>query len=120
MLSAEDSTVELIRALSKARLPFDDEKRLQARMLEVIVCAGIPVEREARVAGGVIDFLFPFGVGIEVKISGSASAIRRQLERYSKDERIHTLILATSKSIHLPDEIGGTRVIVLDLGRAWL
>jgi hypothetical protein len=50
-----------------------------------------------------IDLLAEFSearIGIEVKIDGSAQAVRRQLERYAKTGRVDELILFTTKASH--------------------
>lgn len=119
-MTSEPQVAHLLRLLSHTRLPVSDEKALQAAIADVLTDVAIPFEREASVAGGVIDFLFPFGTGLEVKIGGSARDVLRQLEGYAEDERISNLILATSAPMAMPETIGGKRCTIVNLGRAWL
>ena len=68
-------------------------------------------------------------IGIEVKIKGGAAAIGRQIKGYAAEDglghrgamlRIDGIVLATSRPMAMPAEIGGKPVAVVDLGRAWL
>jgi len=61
-----------------------------------------------------IDFLLGNGVGIEVKIKGTAAAAEAQLRRYAKSEQVKALILVTSRSqvAVQPSSIDGKRVAV--------
>lgn len=125
---------KVLAALNGKRFPFEDEKQTQAAIAAALAAAGLHAEREVPVAGGVIDFVVTFyepsppplrsmcflHVGIEVKIKGGAAAIRRQLAGYAADDRLDAIVLATSRAMSLPAEIGGKPVAVLDLGRAWL
>jgi hypothetical protein len=123
----------IVAVLSRARLPLEDEKQLQAAVAAELERAGIYARREWRVHGGLIDFavtlpqvasgelltLLPF-VGIEVKIAGSKRDVYRQLVGYCGDGRLRELIVATSKPLSLPREISRTPITVVNLGRAWL
>lgn len=102
------------------RLPLESEKETQSRLAELFRAHGIPFEREVRIEGGVIDFLLGDGTGVEVKLTGAAKAIWRQLQAYSTEPRIERLVLLTAKPMTLPPEIGGKRARVVNLGRAWL
>lgn len=68
-----------------------------------------------------IDFLVELDeaitVGVEVKIAGSLAAVRRQLERYAADDRIHQLLLITTKAQHhhISPTIGGKPVVLCSL-----
>jgi len=110
----------LLSVIGRMRLPLDNEKRLQADMAAHFEREGIAYEREVAIVGGIIDFRFPFGAGIEVKIGGRARAIYDQLEGYSAEPSISHLILATNKAMALPPRIGGKWCTVVNLGSAWL
>eukprot|EP01037_Dinobryon_pediforme_P011468 gene11468-11562_t len=70
--------------LKNARFILTDEKKLQAQIMERLE-GYMDIEREYRLSPkDVIDF-FGNGIGIEVKIKGSAKEIYRQLERYLFD-----------------------------------
>lgn len=138
--SMHDRIVALLRA---ARLPLDEEKRLQADIAQLLARERIVYIRERPLGMGgqplgIIDFVVdapgvssaPEGamvraIGIEVKIAGSRPAeIVRQIERYARSPTVGSLILATSRT---PAGWGaearaqnGKRVTVVDLARAWL
>jgi hypothetical protein len=79
-----------------ARFSFGDEDQLQAGIADALINAGYAVAREVRLnARDRIDLLVHGGIGIEVKIAGPASAVRRQLARYAEHESIQELILVT-------------------------
>lgn len=121
-------------ALTGLRLPLEDEKQTQAGIAAALAEAGLHAEREVPVAGGVIDFVVTFSessppplrsmrfrhVGIEVKIKGGAAAIARQIKGYAAEAALDGIVLATSRPMAMPAEIGGKPVAVVDLGRAWL
>jgi len=115
-----DACRDVLGALSRMRLLLDNEKRLQVDMASHFERAGFAFEREVPIAGGIIDFRFPCGVGIEVKIGGRARAIYDQLEGYSVEPSISHLILATNKAMALPPRIGDKWCTVVNLGGAWL
>jgi len=102
------------------RLPLESEKETQACLADLLAREGIPFEREARIAGGVIDFLLADGTGVEVKLAGAAKAIYRQMQGYSAEPRVERLVLLTTKAMALPPLIGGKRARVVNLGTAWL
>lgn len=113
----------IVKSLSSARLPMEDEKALQSAIAVRLGSARIVHEREVRVTGGVIDFLIPSaGIGIEVKIKGTAADVLRQLRGYADDERIRRLVLVTSKPFAMPDAIGRRQIgiDVVNLSRGWL
>jgi hypothetical protein len=66
---------------------------------------GFVVERECVLsAGSRIDFLIRNScqsVGLEVKVKGALASVQRQLERYARDPRVESLILATTRATHL-------------------
>jgi hypothetical protein len=128
------TATRIVECLSRARLPLEDEKALQAAMLDELQRANINAQSEWGIeGGGAIDFAvtipqyasdermprLPF-VGIEVKIAGGKRDIHRQLLKYSGDQRLQELIVATSRPLSLPHLIGGKPAIIVDLGRAWL
>lgn len=118
---------QIVDILSRARLSTETEKRLQADMALRFDDAFLDFEREVPVAGGIIDFLIrvsavgePNAIGIEVKISGAANDVFRQIDRYAADPRIASFVLVTAKPLAIPPLIGGKPVVRVQLGRAWL
>lgn len=121
-------------ALAGRRFPLEDEKQTQAAIAAAFAEAGLTAEREVPVTGGVIDFVVTLSepspaplrsmrfrhIGIEVKIKGGTAAIGRQLKGYAAEDGLDGIVLATSRPMAMPAEIGGKPVAVIDLGRAWL
>lgn len=114
---------KVLSALSGVRIPLTDEKATQVEISRILSAAGIDHEREARLPGaGIIDFLFPCGLGMEVKLlkAVSARAIYRQLDQYLEHEQVTAIILASNRAMHLPEMVRGKPCHFLSLGRAWL
>lgn len=114
------SASDVIAALSRARLPVDDEKALQLAVSDVLTGAGMEHTREVKVTGGIIDFIVAPDIGIELKIKGSKRQIYRQVERYCADERLSHIVVASSLPLALPASIVGKPITLITLGRAWL
>lgn len=113
---------ETISVLSKARLPLQNEKILQAEIAKIIP-EFIPERRLAGCLGtlGIIDFYhLRNSIGVEVKIKGGRKAIYRQCEQYCRSYEISSLILVTNRAMGLPPEIHGKPCYVVNLGKAWL
>lgn len=95
-------TLAIITALQSYRYNFSDEKEFQDGIERALQAAFIPHERECLLGeNGIIDFRCENGVGIEVKIKGSKSDVRRQIARYVQDSRISSVIIATTRHAHL-------------------
>lgn len=109
----------IIDALKGKRLPLTDEKECQRAILQVLSDLFIPVRREVKISGGVIDFLVG-SVGVEVKLKGAAALIRRQIVRYCADQNIEGVVLLTAKPVDLAPLLRGKPVHEFDISRAWL
>lgn len=120
MTDIEVSALHVLTLLRGVRFPLSDEKRLQADMAQWLSEHGVPVEREVRLGGSDIIDMMVGGLGIEVKIKGSARSIYRQCKRYCLHERVQGLLLATSVAMGMPAEISGRPVFLHSFGRAWL
>ncbi len=118
---------DIMAALYGKRFPLEDEKATQAGIFSALTDDAVAltmspwasVNREVRIAGGIIDLLVA-DVGIEVKIKGQPKAIIRQLNSYSAEPSLSGLILVTSRPVALGPTIGGKPVAVFDMARAWL
>lgn len=107
--------------LSSKRLNLSDEKVLQDEINDTIrknTCYS-PIPEVRLSSTDIIDFMV-MGLGIEVKIKGSKTAIYRQVERYAQHDRIKVLLLITNKAVKMPEIINSKRVYVMQLGGAWL
>ena len=88
----------LARLLRSYRFRHTSEDALQRAIVQVLTNEGIPFEREVKLGPkDRIDFMLPGGVGIELKVKGSATNVARQLQRYAKSDRITALVLVTSR-----------------------
>lgn len=106
-----------ISRLTAHQYHFADERELQDGL--AIVLAPLDAQREVRFdAADRIDFLLPGGIGIEVKIDGSLSALTRQVHRYAQRDEITALIIVTSRRrlAQLPDAINGKPIRVVRVG----
>jgi hypothetical protein len=93
----------------------NDEEEVQRAIAAVLTEQRYEFEREVRLAAtDRIDFLIESGIGVEVKIQGSALAATRQLLRYAEHPRVRELILFTTRSqIVVPSELGGKPVVTV-------
>ncbi len=111
---------ELIIRLQKRRFNPENEKILQGQIEKSLADAGVLFEREVVLdKGSRIDFMVG-DIGIEVKIKGQKREIYKQCERYCGFESIKKLILLTSKSMGIDEEILGKPVYFININRAWL
>ncbi len=116
---------EIIELLSKQRFSVENEKELQAQISTALATGGFVNVREYRLnAKSIIDIYVPDpikgGVGIEIKISGTAKSIHAQLSRYAFDAKITSLILITNRTIGLAPTLNDKPIQIIKLGKAWL
>jgi hypothetical protein len=104
--------------LRGVRFRYHDEDRLQEAIAAALETApwAMPVWREVPLAGcGRIDVRVG-RVGIEVKVAGQATAVRRQLEGYAHSDAVDELVLVTTRaSHHMPAALNGKPVEVVRL-----
>ncbi len=111
---------EIRSFLAEYRFDTSCEATLQAQIERAFRERGVEYKREVRLSShDRIDFLLE-GIGIEVKIKGSAKAIFRQCQRYCAYDEIQALILVTGRSMGLPESIQGKPCYYHNLGRSWL
>jgi hypothetical protein len=117
------SAQQIISILKPYKLAATHESYLQVNLQNIFndhkleftpqVCLGKTIESR-------IDFMFPDGLGIELKIQGSARSIYDQCLRYCKYEQVKSLLLVTSKSMGFPKEINGKPTFIFNLSKGWL
>ena len=89
----------ILYILRENRFNFTGEKELQSALEQAFTAAELEFEREVSLSKkDRIDFLFPGGLGVEVKVDGSKNNLIRQLHRYAAHERIEHLLVITNKS----------------------
>jgi hypothetical protein len=107
------STERIAQALLSVRFSYANEADLQRGIEDTIVRLGVVFTREVVLSSkDRIDFLTEDGVGIEVKVDGSANDVARQVGRYTRHDSIRAVLLVTTKSRHrdLPDSLNGKPV----------
>lgn len=116
----EKKAEEVIGLLSKYQFSLSFEKDLQGQIDYVLRQNGFLFQKEYSFDKlSRIDF-FGDGIGIEVKIKGTAKNIYRQCERYCQFDSLDVLILVTNRSMGFPPTLCGKPCYVLNLGRSWL
>lgn len=106
------------KALSGFWFSSSGESQLQVAVAIALGESRILFQREVDLGeAGRIDFLLDNGIGLELKVRGSAGNIAAQLSRYASSPQIRELVLVTTRHIHcqLPDSIGGKPLAVLVL-----
>lgn len=100
--------VDLISLLSSYKFRFSTEAELQVAIEKVLIIAGAQFTKEAVLSNkDRVDFLLGSGIGIEVKIGGSAMQLARQVRRYCESDKITGLLVVVTKSklLDLPKEL---------------
>jgi hypothetical protein len=107
--------------LTGHKLFLFDEKQLQYQIMGLLSVPGFPfMVKEYCIAGaGRVDF-FTEGGAIEVKVKGSPMAIYRQICKYAKQDEVTEVILLTTKTMSLPEQIEGKPANFINLSKAWL
>lgn len=103
---------ELCLLLEQRLRGLGGEAHVQAAIERLLIQEKIAHGREVTLSKfDRIDFLVG-DIGIEVKVAGGLGALIRQLTRYSKSNRVASLVLVTTKSTlaRIPLEIGGKQV----------
>lgn len=112
---------EVAARLRLVRFRWANEAELQESLALALVAMGAQgVVPEAPLdPHGRIDFFLPGGVGIEVKVDGSPSAVTRQLMGYARHEAITELVLVTTRSSHrsVPLTVNHKQVHAVELWR---
>lgn len=107
------------------RFNLNNEKALQLEV-EIILrqnqeCRKYQFQREFYLSKRhIIDFLVDGSLGIEIKINGSKKNIYRQLDSYTKYDKVKYIILLTNKIMNLPAVINDKPTYIINLGTAWL
>ena len=101
---------DLRSALALYRFAIIDEHRLHRTLEGILDDWGVRYERERRLrdsrtgkGAGRIDFLTEDGVGVEVKVAGSAVDVARQLRGYGRAAAVRELLLVTTVRRHTQD-----------------
>ena len=118
---------DLAALLQGHRFRFCSEAELQSGIQSILDAADVTYFREYRLdTSSRIDFLVETidewdnarHVGIEVKVDGARFEVVRQLSRYADYDKIHALVLVTSRRrlADMPSSINGKDVKVVVTG----
>lgn len=113
----------VIGLIQRGRFDLSSEKSLQEGIASVLSVAGVPFEREHRLAPGDIpDFFVEGGIVIECKMHGKSRKMEvfRQLSRYAAHADVTAIVLASNMSIGLPPDIAGKPLYSASISRGWL
>lgn len=116
-----DTVDRIAGAVRAASFVHVAERGLHEQVADLLAAAGLPVEREVRLADAERIDLLVGAVGVEVKVKGPANAVLRQLLRYARSDRVEALVLVTTRAAHLrlPRTAGGKPLTVLFVARPW-
>lgn len=124
-----EDLAEVVAVLGRLRVPVGgghmgtDEAPLQRRCGALLTAAGIPWAAEVRLsARDRIDLLGgrTGRVGIECKVRGSPAAILAQLLRYAEAPEVGALVLVSTRSVRLPDTVGGKLLMTVTCWQGFL
>jgi hypothetical protein len=121
-LSAVEKTERVAGCLGGYAFCFASEEDLSRGVELVMIETGCVFAKELILAKDArIDFLTEgkfAGVGVELKVAGSATAVIRQLARYAEFDAVCGLVLVTTRSSHrsIPPSLGGKPVRVVYVG----
>lgn len=110
--------IQLSSVITSHRYSYASEFQLHSSILALLESKGYIADAEVVLGEhGRIDMLVD-GIGIEVKVKGTAVAAIRQLQRYAHSGLIDGLILVTTvytnRAIY-PEHIGGKPLILVDV-----
>lgn len=107
------SAAEIAAILRRYRLPVSNEAAMQEALARALSAEGVPHRREVTRGADRIDFVVG-RVGLELKVKGSVTEVRRQLDRYTAWPELDELVLVTTRGHHLRigDSINGKPVRV--------
>lgn len=109
--------IRILDVLALTPVSLEVELETQEQLAGAFERSEIPFNREWNEGvDGRVDFMFDYGIALEVKLKGNRASIARQCRRYLASPAIVFLILATNRSMpHV-----GTNFKTVHLGRAHL
>jgi hypothetical protein len=115
-----DKITKIAGILQGYRFSLTNEKKLQSEVEEVFKKENVNFKREHQLGDhGIVDFMVD-NIAIELKVKGNPKSIYRQCRDYCDHDDVHSLILATNRSMGLPNEINNKPVFIIHLGMAHL
>lgn len=114
----ETEIQRVIAMLRSYRLRASTEAVLQADVESVLVTHGVEHVREHGVPSGRLDFFLPgSGIGIELKIGGSAAELARQILRYLEEPEVRGMLVVTTRQSHrgIPTALSPKPILIYHL-----
>jgi len=109
------SVNNILTIINSYKFRIDDEIKLHNQIDKVLTDHGVDFKREHRLSNrDIVDF-FIDGIALEIKIKGRPMPIYRQCERYCEHDCVTDIILATSKSMGLPEDINSKPAYLINL-----
>lgn len=111
---SDASMLGVLKVLSQYRFNFQSEKELQEGIAKALGENSIEFTREFTLSPkDRVDFLLPEGIGIEVKLDGSANKLASQVRRYLDHEELSGLIVVATRSrlLDLPKSLNGKAIL---------
>lgn len=109
---------DVVSLLKRYRFNFTNEDELHRGIADVFTKNGVTFVHEKILSKkDRIDFLIG-GVGIEIKVKGSPSAVARQVIDYLKYDEISEIILVTSRGMaaeYLREVVSEKKITILDI-----
>lgn len=110
--------------LSRIKMDSTTEALMQEAIERSFSFTDFKVEREKKLSDkDRVDFFLSLptgGVAVECKVKGAPHSILLQLARYARHEAVSAVILVTSKTMRMPQEVEGKPLYVVASSRAWL
>lgn len=115
MTDLQDTINRIIGILRQYQFSFNDEKRLQKDIADILAEEGVNIQREYTLGQyGIVDF-FLDGVAFEVKIKGQKKAIYRQCRDYALHDEVKAVVLLTARAMGLPETLNDKPAYVFSL-----
>lgn len=117
-MSPLDCLTEIEALIASKTFRYSSEAELQEGLRRVLAAAEIPFERELRLSPkDRLDFFVRESVAIETKISRSLSSLTRQVNRYTRDDRVQAVLVVSTRLRlqNLPEQLNGKPVRVCTL-----
>lgn len=99
---------DYLQLLSRYKFRYGSEKELQDGIEKVLLENSVEFDREFELTRkDRIDFLLKNGIGIEVKLNGSANKLANQVRRYCDHYKVQGVIVVATMSrlLSLPPDL---------------
>ncbi|MCX6132154.1 MAG: hypothetical protein NTX25_24240 [Proteobacteria bacterium] len=100
--------------LENIGLPYAEERVFNQIIREELMAAGIPFKTNVPFGQkNVINFLIADHVALFCSVNASVSSIVRKIELYSKNPKVDSIIVVTSRNISIGDRVLGKEISII-------